>query len=73
MKILETRKKEVNNMLFSTKYKMGTVVFRILFEAGYLESARTPKLQNVLIRPEIKDMLENTFRKRLLASMDIRI
>jgi hypothetical protein len=44
----------------STKHKMGTVVFRILFEAGYLESARTPKIQNVLIRPEIKDMLENT-------------
>jgi hypothetical protein len=57
----------------STKHKMGTVVFRILFEAGYLESARTPKLKNVLIRPEIKDMLENTFRKRLLASMDTRI
>ena len=56
----------------STKHKMGTVVFRILFEAGYLKSARTPKLKNVLIRPEIKDMLENTFRKRLLASMDIR-
>jgi len=57
----------------ATKHKMGTVVFRILFEAGYLESARTPKLQNVLIRPEVKDMLENTFRKRLLASMDIRL
>lgn len=57
----------------STKYKMGTVVFRMLSEAGYLENARTKKLQNVLIRPEVKDMLENTFRKRLLASMDIRI
>jgi hypothetical protein len=57
----------------STKHKMGTVVFRILFEAGYINSARNAKLQNVLIRPEVKDMLENTFRKRLLASMDIRI
>ena len=57
----------------STKQKMGTVVFRILAEAGYLENARSKKLQNVLIRPEVKDMLENTFRKRLLASMDIRL
>jgi hypothetical protein len=57
----------------STKQKMGTVVFRILSEVGYLESARTKKTQNVLIRPEIKDMLENTFRRRLLASMDMRI
>lgn len=57
----------------STKKKMGTVVFRMLFEAGFIESARTKKLQNVLIRPELKDMLENTFRQRLIASMDIRI
>jgi len=57
----------------ATKHKMGTVVFRMLFEAGYFESARTKKIQNVLIRPELKDMLENTFRKRLLASMDIRL
>ncbi len=57
----------------STKKKMGTVVFRMLFEAGYLESARTKKIQNVLIRPELKDMLENTFRQRLLASMDMRL
>ncbi len=57
----------------STKHKMGTVVFRMLSEAGYLESARTKKIQNVLIRPELKDMLENTFRKRILASMDTRI
>lgn len=63
----------IMNWKASTKQKMGTVVFRILSEADYLESARSKKLQNVLIRPELKDMLENTFRKRLLASMDIRL
>lgn len=57
----------------STKKKMGGVVFRILSEAGYLENARNKRIQNVLIRPEIKDMLNNTYRKRLLASMDIRL
>lgn len=64
---------KINDWKESTKYKMGTVVFRMLFEAGYLDSARTKKIQNVLIRPEVKGMLENTFRKRLLASMDMRI
>jgi hypothetical protein len=57
----------------STKKKMGTVVFRILSEVGYLENARTKRLQNVLIRPEIKDMLKSTHKKRLLTSMDIRL
>ena len=57
----------------TTKQKMGGVVFRMLSEVGFIENARTKKIQNVLIRPEVKDMLENTFRKRLLASMDIRI
>lgn len=56
----------------STKKKMGTVVFRMLFEAGYLESTRSKKIQNTLIRPELKTMLTNTHRQRLLASMDMR-
>lgn len=64
---------KINGWKDTTKYKMGTVVFRMLYEAGYLESARTKIIKNVLIRPEIKDMLTNTFRKRLLASMDIRL
>ncbi|MGO3346441.1 MAG: DUF1819 family protein [Marinomonas sp.] len=63
----------INSWKASTKQKMGTVVFRILSEADYLENARSKKLQNVLVRPELKDMLENTFRKRLLMSMDIRL
>ncbi len=57
----------------STKKKMGGVVFRMLKEVGYLDNARNKNLQVMLVRPEIKQMLENTFRKRLLASMDTRI
>jgi hypothetical protein len=56
-----------------TRDKAARVVFRSLAEAGYLVSTRSKKLQPVVIRPEIKNMLENTFRKRLLASMDTRI
>lgn len=57
----------------STKKKMGQVLFRMFAEAGYLESTKSRKLQSVIVRPEIKSMLENTFRKRLLACMDLRI
>ena len=56
----------------STKKKMGGVVFRMLKEVGYLENVRMKKLQNILIRPEIKNMLENTFKQRLLACMELR-
>ena len=53
--------------------RSAKVVFRILAEAGYLVNTRNKKLQPVVIRPEIKTMLENTFRQRLLASMDMRL
>jgi hypothetical protein len=57
----------------STKKKMGQVIFRMLVEAGYLENSKSKRLQTVIVRPEIKNMLENTFRQRLLACMDLRI
>lgn len=53
--------------------KMGQVVFRILAEVGYFISTRTLKLQNMLIRPEIRTMLENTSRQRMLNCMDMSI
>jgi hypothetical protein len=56
----------------STKKKMGGVVFRMLKEVGYLENIRIKNLQNFLIRPELKNMLENTFRQRILACMELR-
>ena len=66
-----------DNKLFDwtqqTRDKAARVVFRSLAETGYLVNTRSKKLQQVVIRPEIKNMLENTFRKRLLACMDLRI
>lgn len=57
----------------STKKKMGQVIYRILAEAGYLKDTKSRKLQSVIVRPELKSMLEDTFRRRLLACMDLRI
>ncbi len=55
----------------SSKKKMGQVIFRILGEAGYLKSSRNPELQQVIIRPEIKTMLEDSYRYRILACMEV--
>ena len=53
--------------------KMGQVVFRMLAEIGYVINTRSMKLQKLLIRPEIKVLLENTSRRRILACMDITL
>ena len=53
--------------------KMGQVVFRMLAEIGYVINTRSMKLQKLLIRPEIKILLENTSRQRILACMDITL
>lgn len=67
------RDKRIFGWKESTKKKMGQVVFRMLVEIGYLDSAKMKKLENIIVRPELREMLENTFRQRLLACMDLRI
>jgi len=56
----------------STKKKMGQVIFRMLIEVGFLDNNKSRRLQTVVVRPEVKNMLENTFKQRLLACMDMR-
>ena len=55
----------------SSKKKMGQVVFRMLAEVGYLKSTRSLKLQNVLIRPEIRAMLDDSYRQRIRKCMEV--
>tara|TARA_R110002049_G_scaffold30289_2_gene102951 strand:+ start:1224 stop:1835 length:612 start_codon:yes stop_codon:yes gene_type:complete len=55
----------------SSKKKMGQVVFRILAEMGYINNTRSLKLQTVLIRPEIKIMLEDTYKQRIKDCLDV--
>lgn len=57
----------------SSKNKMGQVVFRILAEMGYLENSNSMRLQRVIIRPELKMMLENTSRQRIKACMEVSL
>lgn len=55
----------------SSRKKMGQVVFRILAEMGYLASTRSPKLQPVAIRTELKQLLIDEHQHRLLACMEL--
>lgn len=57
----------------SSRKKMGQVVFRMLAEVGYMKSTRSCVLQNVLVRPEVRVMLEDTGRFRIQRCMDISI
>lgn len=55
----------------STKKKMGQVAYRILAEVGYLTSTRKRELQHVLVRPELKAMLENHDKQRIKQCMEV--
>ena len=65
------RAPEIDGWKPTTRKKMGQVTFRILAEAHYLKSTRNPVLQNVQVRPEIRSMLENTYRQRILRCLEI--
>ena len=55
----------------STKKKMGQVVFRMLAEVGYLKSTRKLELQHVVVRPEVKTMLEEHYKQRIKKCMEV--
>lgn len=55
----------------STKRKMGQVVFRMLAEVGYLKSTRKLELQHVVVRPEVKIMLEEHYKQRIKKCMEV--
>lgn len=55
----------------SSKKKMGQVVFRILAEVGLLQSTRSLRLQHMLVRPEVKVLLEDSRRHRIKACLNV--
>lgn len=55
----------------SSKKKMGQVVLRMLAEMGFLSDTRTLRIQNVIIRPEIKAMLADNYKHRLIECLSI--
>lgn len=61
----------LNNWTETSKKKMGQVVFRMLAEVGLLRSTRSMKLQHLLVRPEIKVLLEDSYRQRIKACLEV--
>src|SRR5690554_2416808 len=57
----------------SSRNKMGQVVFRMLAEVGLIQSTRTMQLHNILVRPEVRALLVDSSRQRLLACLDISV
>ena len=55
----------------SSKKKMGQVAFRILAEVGLLQSTRSPRLRNILVRPEVNVLLEDSRRYRIKACLNV--
>lgn len=55
----------------SSKKKMGQVAIRMLAEAGLLSSTRTLKLQHLLVRPEVRVLLEDSYRDRIKACLEV--
>lgn len=65
------RDSAIHDWTRSSKKKMGQVVFRMLAEMGYLVDTATLKLQNVIIRPEIRAMLADNYKHRLIECLNI--
>ena len=56
----------IGEWTINSKKKAGQVVNRMLAEAGYLKSTRSLQLQHVLIRPEVRTLLKESYRQRTL-------
>ncbi len=54
----------------TTKAKLGEVVFRILAEAGYIDSTRKLNLQPVSVVPELRKYLVNHSEEYILRCME---
>lgn len=55
----------------SSRKKMGQVIYRMLAEVGLLCSTRSMKLQHLLVRPEVRALLEDSYRQRIKACLEV--
>ena len=62
---------EFSQMTESSTYKIGQVAFKVLADAGYIESTRNKKIQNVYLLPEVRTLLINLNRNDIIAAMEV--
>ena len=62
---------ELSQMSESSTYKISQVAFKALADAGYIESTRSKKLQNVYLLPEVRDLLVGIDRDDIISAMEL--
>ncbi len=62
---------EFAQMSESSTYKIAQVAFKVLADAGYIETTRNKKLQNVYLLPEVKTLLMHMNREDIIAAMEV--
>ena len=67
------RDPDIVDLKESSKKKMGQVVFRMLAEVGYLKSTRKLELQRVIVRAELRSLLEEHYKQRIKRSMEVSL
>lgn len=55
----------------SSRKKMGQVAYRMLAEVGFLKNTRSMQLQTLLIRPEVRALLDDSYRQRIKACLEV--
>jgi hypothetical protein len=55
----------------TTKRKTGQVAFRILAEVGLLTDTHSLTLQHLLVRPEVRVLLDDTYRHRIRGCLEV--
>lgn len=63
---------EFANMTVSSTYKILQVAFKTLADAGYLETTRSKKLQNVYVLPEVINLLSTIERDDIIIAMELQ-
>ena len=61
---------ELSEMSESSTYKIAQVAFKTIADAGYIESTRSKRLQNVIILPEVKEQLIAMTREDIVSAME---
>lgn len=57
----------------STRKKMGQIVFRILYEVGYIESVRNAIFQNVVLQHEFLRLINQCGKERIKNAMQVSL
>jgi len=62
---------EFTQMTASSTYKIAQVAFKVLADAGYIETTRNKKLQNVYLLPEVRALLTDMNRDDIITAMEV--